>query len=66
VPLPHFTIAPLPAWMICMFLPGILLLTLGMTLFTMGTDFALALIGETIGAGARLAGISAVIRHVPG
>lgn len=66
MPLPHFTMAPLPAWMICMFLPGIPLLTLGVTLFTMGVESAIAPIGETIGAGARLTSIFAVIRHVPG
>ena len=46
----HFTIAPMPAGMLWMFLTGAVLLVLGMGLFTLGADTAMMPRGERVGA----------------
>ncbi|MDF2541878.1 MAG: hypothetical protein K0S47_1596 [Herbinix sp.] len=46
----HFTIAPMPLYIMVLFLIGSLLLILGMSLFTLGADISMMIMGEKIGA----------------
>lgn len=46
----HVTIAPLPLGTLVLFLPGIVLLILGMSAFTLGADMAVMQMGELIGS----------------
>ena len=46
----HFTIAPLPFGTLMLFVPGIVLLILGMSAFTLGADMAVLPMGKLIGA----------------
>lgn len=46
----HLTIAPMPMWTFLMFLAGVILFIIGMSIFSMGADTAMMPIGEAIGA----------------
>ena len=46
----HFTIAPMPGGMLALFLLGLLMLILGMCLFSLGADLSMMPMGERIGA----------------
>ena len=46
----HFTIAPMSNKMFGLFLVGVIMLILGMGLFTLGVDMAMMIIGEKIGS----------------
>jgi len=46
----HVTIAPLPTGTLVLFVPGIVLLILGMSAFTLGADIAVMPMGELIGS----------------
>ena len=46
----NFTVAPLPIYIIALFLTGSLLLILGMSLFTLGADISMMVLGEKIGS----------------
>jgi hypothetical protein len=46
----NFTIASLPLYIIALFLAGSLLLIFGMTLFTLGADISMMVLGEKIGS----------------
>ncbi len=46
----NFTIASLPIYIIALFLTGSLLLIIGMSLFTLGADISMMVLGEQIGS----------------
>jgi hypothetical protein len=45
----HFTIAPIPLGILGLFLTGVVLLIIGMAMFTLGADIAMLPMGEMIG-----------------
>lgn len=46
----HFTLAPMPSGTLMLFIPGVVLLVLGMSAFTLGADMAVMPMGELIGS----------------
>ncbi len=46
----HFTIAPLPGGTLALMLVGMVLLIIGLTLFSLGTDMAMMPMGEHVGS----------------
>lgn len=46
----HFTIAPMPTGTLMLFITGMVLLTAGMSVFTLGAEMSMIPMGETIGS----------------